>query len=1117
MKKNRFTPQIIITWKFSVILIFMFISINFIHANDTAKVRPDQVNATALQEQVISGTVTDATTGEPLPGVNVVIEGKNKGTVTDVNGIYKIIISDPNSVLVFSFIGYLNAKLDVKGKTVFDISLSTDIKALNEVVVVGYGSIRKSDFTGSVSSIKTADINLSAPTIGQGIVGKVAGVQVSQVSGAPYASTKFRVRGVGSINASSDPLFVIDGYPTDADIFLNPNDIESIDILKDAASAAIYGSRASNGVVIITTKRGKDGNGRFSYEYKFGINQLSKKIDLLNSEQFIQLVIDARNGSYHDLVVNAGKTWDNSMYSDDNAARVAKVGNASSVSIPVDLYDFSTQTLIKPKYNTDWQDEIYRNAFVQNHNLSFSGGTDAIKYMVSGAYLDQEGIIIDTDQKRINLRANVDGKINEKLKIASNIALTSNTNHELSEGRWDHNPIMAALIYMPYLRAYDDNGNIIKYEAASFSSGYGYQSVENPVALAKEINITRKGLRGTYNVSANYQILPPLSFKANVGMQTYNEKYEYYRPTSLSSGANPPYSAAAIAAATATAQTISQTDQLAEFTLNYQKQMGKHNLSALAGYSAQKSTNDLISVTSKGFQNDRIEEITAKGADASNFSLNSGTGKSVCTLLSYFSRAMYNYDNIYYLTLSFRIDGSSRFGAQNRWGSFPSVAGAWNVSNEKFYNDFFGTSTTFKLRASWGLSGNNNIGNYNQAQVMTNPGGVVFGNNTISTAMWADNMKDEKLGWESTSQYNIGADLSLLKGRVVLIGNYFLSRTFNLLFNQSISAVSGATSILTNLKNSKIQNKGFDIQLDAKVIASHDFNLNFSGNISAYRNKVLDMGGASTIISAGAERSYKTHITEEGQPIGMFYGFKVKGIVRESDMANIALDDANYNSSKQLFPDGYILKGKPRSLSSSNSLKPGDLYFEDKNGDGVISDLDKDIIGSPHPDFTYAFVLSFNYKQFDFSSSFNGSFGNKVLDGQDYYLFNLEGSGNQYAKVANRYRSEEEPGNGSIYRASRGGTQSNSTRLSTFYLQDGSYFRCTNITLGYTLPSLSKIVKGISSVRVYASIDNAFTITKYLGYNPEVDYNSGANLTPGVDYGMYPLVRAYNVGIKMTF
>ena len=1043
----------------------------------------------------VSGTVTDQN-NQPLPGVSVFEKKTKKTTVTDANGKYAISVED-GAILVFSYIGYDNQEVAVNGRQNINVILKESSNTLNEVVAIGYQKIRKSDVTGAISSVKASEMNLTSPTVGQALVGKVAGVQVSQTSGAPYSGTKIRVRGIGSINASSDPLYVIDGYPAGNNVSINPEDIETIDILKDAASAAIYGSRASGGVVLITTKRGADGKGKFEYDVQGGISQLAKKVKLLDANQFIQLLIDGRNNAYKDLWVNSGKTWNDAMFSDNNTTRIANVGNGSSVSIPADLYNFSTQQAIPAAYNTDWQDELYRNAAFQRHNLSFSGGTKDVKYFLSGGYQNNDGIVTNTNQKVTNFRGNIDGKVSERLRVGANISYTQNDNREVREGRYDLSPMMSALIYLPYLPARDANGNPIQFGMGALSSQYGIQNPENPLATVEQVKITRKGARSTYNANATYTILDGLDFKANLGTQTYNEKYDFYLPTSLSNGNNPPYSTASITAANAIAQTLSQVDQLGEFTLHYNKTFGKHKIDVLGGYSAQKTTSDLIRISASGFQNDKIGEITDKGADAGFLTLitdgTNKTAKATNTLLSYFGRFSYNYAGKYFLTGSFRRDGSSRFGPLNKYGNFPSVAAGWNLSEEDFYNNFLGEQSTVKLRASWGLSGNNNIPNYRTAQEMSAPGGVVFGN-AISTGIWPNAIQDPKLGWESTSQYNFGTDISLFKNRLNIIANYYLSYSYNLLFNQPISAVSGTSSILTNLADSKIRNKGFDIQLDGRIIQKQDFTLGLSGNIAVNRNKVLNMGGASTILTNGAERSYLTHITQEGQPVGMFYGFKALGRITADNLGKVA-----------------------PSASSTNPAKIGDLYFQDTDGNGIVNDADKTVIGTPYPKFTYGFALNTSYKTFDLRASFNGSYGNQVLDGQDYYLYNFEGSGNQYVEAADRYRNEANPGSGLNYRASRAGTQSNSTRLSSFYIQDGSYFRCTNITLGYTFPkTLANAIK-VSNIRVYASVDNAFTITDYKGYNPEVDYSGGSNLTPGVDYGNYPLARAYNLGIKLTF
>lgn len=1049
----------------------------------------------------ISGTVNDEN-GNALPGVTVHIKDTNKGVSTDVNGKYSISAST-GTVLVYSFVGYLTSERTVGEAANISLQLKPQANMLNEVVAIGYQTIRKSDVTGSIASVKSGDLNLSAPNLGQALVGKVSGVQVSQTGGAPYTSPKIRVRGIGSFNASSDPLYVIDGYPSGNDIYINPDDIESIDILKDAASAAIYGSRASGGVVLITTKKGKKGKGQFEYDVQTGVDQLAHKVKLLNADQAALLVIDGRNNAYHDLWVNTGHVWNDAMYSDNNATRVANVGNTGSVSIPDGLYNFAAQTPIKQSVNTDWQDELYRNAIMQKHTLSFSGASDDIRYYVSGSYQDQPGIVLSTGQQRVNFRTNVDGDVNKRIHVGANISYTQNNNQEIQEGRFDHSPILGALIYMPYLPAYNADGSLATNAEASGSTQYGYQGIENPLALAQRVKINRKGYRSHYNANATYHILPGFDFKANLGTETYTEKYDYYYPTTLSSGTFAPGSQQSILAANAQASNLENVDKLAEFTLNYTKQFGKHHFDALAGYTAQRTTADYIKVTANGFQNDNIPEISNKGAQPANFTLNSAY-KSAYTLLSYLGRANYNYAGKYFLTASFRADGSSRFGPNNKYGYFPSVAAGWNLSDESFYNNFLGEQSTVKLRASWGKSGNFNIPNYAIQQTLAAPVGAVLDGNSAVTATYPGDIQDNKLSWETTSQYNLGTDISLFKGRFSIIANYYLSYSYNLLYKQPISAISGSTTILTNLRDSKIRNTGFDLQLDGRIINTKDFTFGASGNISLNRNKVVKLPSNNTLIINGAERSYLTSITQQGQPIGMFYGFKVGGRITADNLGKTA-----------------------PSASQTNPAKIGDLWFVDTNKDGIVNDADKTIIGSPYAKFTYGFALNSSYKRLDFNAGFNGSYGNQILDGQDYYLYNGEGSGNQYADVADRYRNAADPGTGTFYRASRAGTQSNSTRLSTFYLQSGSYLRCTNLTLGYTLPGLLQKTLALSKVRLFASVVNAFTITKYKGYNPDVDYNySGAasnsntqpaNLAPGIDYGVYPLVRSYNLGVNVTF
>jgi TonB-linked SusC/RagA family outer membrane protein len=1091
----------------------------------------------------ISGSVKSAS-NDPIPGATISVPQKKLSAITKADGSF-IIAATSGDVLVFSAVGFESKEVKATGLVV-NVVLSESIKLMDEIISIGYQKLRKSDVTGAVSSVRAKELNLSAPTLSQALVGKVAGVQVSQVSGAPYSGTKIRVRGIGSINASSEPLYVVDGYAVGGnssqgqgnggsgtggfnpatsgnDIFINPDDIESIEILKDAASAAIYGSRASAGVVLITTKRGKQGKGKLEYSYQYSQQQLANKVDLLNSSDFAEIFIDGRNASYKDILDARGIAWSDAFYSDNNATRIVKAGQTATgcgVCILESLYDFPTQKMIKPVYNTDWQDVLYGTVPVKRHNISFSGGTANTRYLISGGYLDQDGILNSTYQKRLNFRTNIDADVTDKLKTSASVFVTNTKNREVQEGRFNQGPILGALVYMPIFPAFNPDGTLaLSYaNSGALTGGYGYafQGIENPLALAQQVKIYRNGLRASFNASASYEIVKNLIAKVNVGGEHYGEKYEYYYPTSLSSGINPPGSSQSILAANSSAQFMNIQDILGEYTLNYSKKFNKHQLDVLAGYTAQQTNSDILAVAAKNYTNDLVPEITAGGSVAGDFS-RLGSGKSTTTLVSYLSRAVYSFDKKYFMTGSFRSDASSRFGPANRWGNFGSVSAGWNVSNESFYKDWLGKSSTLKLRASWGLTGNNNIGNYRYEQNLTGAGGQVIGN-TVYNSTWASGITDDKLGWESTSSYNFGADVQTLNNRLSVIFNYYISNSFNLLYNQSISALAGSTSILTNLKNSDISNKGFDLQLDGKLIQSKNFNLGLSGNIMMNKNKVVSLGGASEIQINGAERSYITHVTREGSPVGSFYGIEVAGMVREKDIVNVNADLAAYKANGNKFPANYKLLGFPISTFSSTPLRAGDLYFRDINGDNIITDADKGIIGNPYPTFSYGFALNINYKAFDLSASFNGSEGNKIIDGQDYYIRNMEGSGNLYTIVKQRYSNEANPGNGKEYRASRGGSQSNSTRLSDYYLQDGSFFRCTNISLNVNLSNLSFIKKmKIGAITWNASVDNAFTVTDYLGYNPEVDFNNGSNLTPGVDYGKYPLVRSFNTGFKVQF
>ena len=1058
---------------------------------------------------VVTGTVKTIS-GEPVIGASVIVLETNRGNVTGLEGDFSV-EATPGQTLSVSFLGYNTQQIKVGSQTSFDITLTEDSKQISEVLVVGYTPMRKSDFTGSIASVKASELSATTPTVGQSLVGKVAGVEVHQTSGAPGDGVTIRVRGVNSLSASSAPLYVIDGYPASEDVFINPNDIESIDILKDAASAAIYGSRGASGVVLITTKRGKDGEAaKVSYDFSYGIQQLDHKVDLLNSTQFRDLLIDARNNSYRLRATAAGVSW--SPY-DDNTIRAAKGFSLAEVGIHPMFYDFTTRTPVTPQYDTDWQDELFSNAGIMRHNVSVIGGTKAIKYMASVGYMDQDGIIAPSNHNRINARINLDAQITKRLTASISYSMYDAKNTVVqAEGRMiNDGVIQSALMYLPNLPAYEENGDYARSAMIRMKTDWGMNFPENPLAIANELDINEKMSRHNLNLNLVYEFLPDLKLSARLGQQWYNYRYFYYRPMSIGRDAAPAYSEELRSSNIARTTSTYDVDRLGEFTLSYKKKIGRHHIDALAGYTLQKKTYDRLGVEATGFADDRIHEVTGHGSNASDISLYS-TRKAAWAMMSFLTRVNYSFDDRYTLTGSFRADGSSRFGIDSRWGYFPSVSAGWTLSNEPFLKDALKDVASIRLRASWGKSGNNDIGNYASLAGISS-GSYAFGQTPVSTT-YEGSFTDAALGWKTTRQTNVGIDLGFFNGRLNVIGNWYNSISTDILYKYPISSISGATSTTTNMSGAKIRNRGFDVQLDARLLTGK-VNWNFSTNISVNRNKVVSMGGLDDIIST-TERSVGSHITKEGKPIGSFYGYQAVGIMSKADYANALLDRDVYIKNGNKFPEGYQLKGPAVASYALDNLSYGNAIWKDANGDGVITTDDKTIIGDAYPDFTGGFSTSLSWNGLDFSASFAYSYGGEVINFQDYYLYNMEGSGNQYSIVADRYISDAQPGRNNVPIASRISTTNTSLKLSSYYVEDASFFRCANITLGYTLPKRWTSKLHITSCRVYVSGDNLFTITPYRGYNPEVSYKS-SNMMPGFDWGCYPLSRIYSVGLNLTF
>ena len=1116
---------------------------------------------------VVSGTVK-SDSGEPLVGASVLVKGSTtRGTIVNADGTYQISASE-GETLIYDCLGFVSQEVKLTGATRVDIVMIEDTNFLDETIVVGYAPMRKSDFTGSVASVKSDELQKSTATVGQALVGRVAGVEIRQANGAPGAGVNIRVRGVNSLTASTAPLYVVDGYPVADDDFINPNDIESIEILKDAASAAIYGSRGASGVVLITTKRGRDSErATVTYDFSYGVQTLGRKVDLLNAREFAELYVDARNNSYWAYCQKGGIEYNPT---DDNATRTTKLKGAGinqgvdTIGLSPFFWDFSKNDFASTalQYDTDWQDQYFRAAGIQRHNVSVTGGSKNIKYMASVGYLNQAGIIGPSGHKQINARVNIDAKVSKRISVAASYAMTntktdevktygrSNSGGENVEGA--DGATQACLVAVPNFPAYND-GSITGTEAWAiannngantaelwgsynsekgslarswmnfFSKNWGINSSESPLVLANELSIKNTKVRHNLTVSATWEPIDGLKLKAQLGRLWDDQTYSKFRPNSIGAGSNIAYTPGLESSSHyAISRTMKNQDSLGEFTASYNHKWGNHRLDALLGFTVQDHTYNSIGIMATQFTNNRIPDVSAT-VDP-NAVQEYGVSRYEYNLLSYLGRVNYSYGDRYSLTASFRADGSSRFGSQSKWGYFPSVSGGWTLSNEPFLKDAL-KDMTIRLRASWGISGNNNIGNY--ASIATIDTGVTGMGNGINSTSYEKAFVDAALSWETTKQTNIGLDLGFFGGRLNLIGNYYLSNTSDVLYQLGIPAISGSTSTTTNLSDSKIQNQGFDIQIDARILEG-PVTWTVGTNFSLNRNKVLYLAEGVDEIFSTTMRSAQTHVTKVGYPIGSFLAYRTDGIMTEADYQNVLKDRAVFEANGKSFPAGYKLQGPAVPDYALEYLSPGNVIYHNTNGDYKITEDDREIVGSPYPDFTGGFNTGISFKGIDIAVGFTYSVGAKVINFNDYYCYNMEGSGNQYGVVRNRWKSDAEPGDGFVPRAFRHGNKNTGMKISDRYIDNANYLRMSTASIGYNFPKSICEKLHIQGFRIYVNGDNLFTVTNYRGFNPEVDQysvggktvkegKSNANMMPGFDWGSYPIARIITGGIKLTF
>jgi TonB-linked SusC/RagA family outer membrane protein len=1028
----------------------------------------------------ITGTVKDAM-GESLPGASVIVKGSTTTTVTGADGSFQI-NAPSGSVLRVSFVGFVTQELKIGESLNYTIVLESG-NILNDVVVLGYGSQRKRDVTGSTSNVSAEQI-MQNPVMSpeQALQGRAPGVRVMQSNGAPGGAVQVQVRGVSSTGSSNQPLYVLDGIPlfdvggqgtasagsagspqsnlSSPLANINPNDIESMEILKDASATAIYGSRASNGVILITTKRGKAGRTSFGFDYYNGVQQLGKKIDMLNAVEGMQV----RNTALLNVVSDFNRNIEPEAFNP---------------------YAFGNSPTFK---STDWQNELFRPAGIQDANLSASGGTDKFRYMVSGNYFGQEGIILNTKMDRISTRINLDVFASDKLKFGTSTALSYQNGNDVVTDNPFQGTVIGAVGQPAFAAAYNADGT---YFGPLQNTPFWRSAERNGIFEAMEFtqNINRK--RVTSNVFGEYEILKGFKFKSSLGID-YNLMDQRRRNPSIPRGpqlyiAGPDLPAGGL-------QRVSRVNRgglnwVADQVLSYTTTLNDdHQLDGLIGFSAQKFTIDQLFARGDGSLNPLLNVIGNNLQ--SNYLASEALEES--GLVSQFARFNYGFKGKYLVTGTVRRDGSSKFGPKNRYGTFPSVGLGWRVSDEPFFKKLSPIVNNFKVRASYGITGNQEIG---QFAFISRIGGsnYTFGN-TQAPGAGPINFANENLKWEENEQTDVGIDLGLLKGRIDISADYYVKNANDLLFGQGIPITSGFGGITGNL--GKIQNRGFEFAISTRNTVGA-FKWNTSFNISTQKNKVISLGdnlgtGINQLFGYGLSGfgDNPINVTREGLPMASFYGYVSDGLFQTQ------AETVGYPRWNNVIP------------------QPGDLKIRDVNKDGVITLDDREVLGSPFPDYFGGLSNDFTYKNFSLNVFANFSVGNKIFNQQ---RLQFDQGGNFWGGTPNLTAWNGEGSSNEFPRLTLG-AQSQMNRITADrWLEDGSFLRIRNITLGYNIPGKFINRYKMQNVRLYAGVSNAFTFTKYKGWDPEVNSSGSAVLSSGIDQTGYPVARTFQLGLNLGF
>ena len=1058
------------------------------------------LSATLFAQVNVTGVVTEST-GDPVIGATVREKGTQNGTITDIDGNYSIKVANANATLIFSYVGLETKEVKLAGRKNVNVTLNSDDELLDEVVVVGYGVQKKSDLAGASSSLgeqalKSANIT----NLDQSFAGRVTGVTAVQTSGAPGSSSSIRVRGQATINAGAEPLYVIDGVIVQAGgssgasfglgdklgngsvstisplSTINPADIVSMEILKDASATAIYGAQGANGVVLITTKRGKAGEAKFTYDGSVTWSRQAKRLDLLNLREFAEY--------YNDLVAQGELARPSDEYSDPSV-----LGRG-----------------------TNWQDAVFRTALQHQHQIGAQGGSDKVRYYVSAGYMNQEGTIIGSEFSRFSLRSNIDAELKKWLKMGINVSF-SQTDEDLLKADSDEGIIMYSLTTPPDIQIYNIDGGYSSVSKEGFTS-------PNPIAMAlmNDITLQRQKLNGNlfFDVTPIKNLTWHTEFGWDLGWthgKTYNPMIHLGTYNQNSNEAR--------------AQKNSNVFWSVKNYLTYNGQIGKHNFTAMVGQEAWESSYDYASVFNTGLPNDAVHNPALGTGDPQ---IGYGFGSSA--MASFFTRETYNYDNRYLLTYTFRYDGSSNFGPNQRWAGFHSIAGAWRFSEEKFFEGLkeSGAITNGKIRLGWGQTGNSNIGGYAWGSAMS------VMESGLGTSYRPANIKNLDIKWETQEQINVGLDLGFVNDRINLVVDFYKKKSADMLMQLTLPSFMGTSgngsSALAAPKGNfgDIENTGVEIALNTRPIVTKNFDWSSDFQISINKNKLKSLSGSSALVGFGQWTDVVSR-SEVGESLYNFYGYVVEGVYKDFD----DILNSPVNTLQQANP---IEDGKwstdPSKYSRSNTTFVGDLKFKDVNGDGKIDEKDKTNIGSPLPKFTFGWNNTFHYKQWDLNIFINGSYGNKVGNYNAMKLTHMNSAwSNQLTNVNDRARLAAIDAsqtdwynhvnnvrvtnpNASLPRASINDPNDNDA-WSSRYIEDGSYIRLKSLSLSYTVDK--KLVQkiGLDNVRATISANNLVTITGYKGYDPEVGASTTSSNVFGLDNGRYPSPTSWAVGLSISF